>query len=212
MDNLGFHAGHRKRMRERFAADAGKSLYDHELVEILMFYAEKRKNVNPHAHALCSARGIEGFLDDTETDKVCPPAMAERLSRLIEVVNEFSALYDTDKNDCLRERRNLNSADSAKKFAVNLTAGAIREQVWVICLDNKMSLKNCFPLSDEKINENCFEKIFRLAKRCGSSNIIIVCLHLDGMSAFTRDEINAMRFRGALHHLPGISAFRFAIF
>ena len=45
------HEGHRERMRERLYFH-GDSMSDHELLEILLFYAVPRKNTNPTAHEL----------------------------------------------------------------------------------------------------------------------------------------------------------------
>lgn len=49
------HEGHRQRMIEKLAADS--MLQDHELLEILLFYAIPRKNTNEVAHDLINACG-----------------------------------------------------------------------------------------------------------------------------------------------------------
>lgn len=49
------HEGHRQRMMEKLAS--GSLLQDHELLEILLFYAIPRKNTNETAHELISACG-----------------------------------------------------------------------------------------------------------------------------------------------------------
>ncbi len=50
------HEGHRKRMMERLMHDA-EGLQDHELLEILLFYALPRVNTNPLAHELLRTFG-----------------------------------------------------------------------------------------------------------------------------------------------------------
>lgn len=50
------HEGHRERMRERLYFH-GDSMSDHELLEILLFYAVPRKNTNPTAHELLDCFG-----------------------------------------------------------------------------------------------------------------------------------------------------------
>ena len=57
------HEGHRKRMLERLCKDA-QGLQDHELLELLLFYAIPRKNTNPLAHDLLAAFGsLKGVLE-----------------------------------------------------------------------------------------------------------------------------------------------------
>jgi len=50
------HEGHRKRMIDKLLSDPNV-LSDHELLEILLFYAIPRKNVNETAHNLLDALG-----------------------------------------------------------------------------------------------------------------------------------------------------------
>ena len=49
------HEGHRQRMMEKLASES--TLQDHELLEILLFYAIPRKNTNELAHSLIDACG-----------------------------------------------------------------------------------------------------------------------------------------------------------
>ena len=44
------HEGHRQRLWEKLKQ--GDNLFEHELLEILLFNAYPRNNVNPVAHAL----------------------------------------------------------------------------------------------------------------------------------------------------------------
>lgn len=56
------HAGHRDRLRARAQMGGAESLKPHELIELLLFYAIPRRNVNALAHALIerfgSANGV----------------------------------------------------------------------------------------------------------------------------------------------------------
>ena len=57
MNGKNTHAGHRERMRKRFL-DAGQDgLFDHELLELIMFYARPVVNTNGIAHALADEFG-----------------------------------------------------------------------------------------------------------------------------------------------------------
>ena len=49
------HEGHRERMKEKLASDS--MLEDHELLEILLFFAIPRKNTNELAHSIIDACG-----------------------------------------------------------------------------------------------------------------------------------------------------------
>ena len=56
------HKGHRERMRKRFITEGAKGFADHELLELLLYYAVPRGDVNPLAHKMNSARSLCFFL------------------------------------------------------------------------------------------------------------------------------------------------------
>ncbi|MBP5578484.1 MAG: RadC family protein [Ruminococcus sp.] len=57
MNGKNAHAGHRERMRKRFLDSGQEGLFDHELLELLMFYARPVVNTNGIAHALADEFG-----------------------------------------------------------------------------------------------------------------------------------------------------------
>ena len=50
MSNENIHSGHRRRMRDRIKEYGPQTLKDHELLEVLLYYAVPRKNTNPTAY------------------------------------------------------------------------------------------------------------------------------------------------------------------
>ena len=59
---MGTHDGHRARMKARFVRCGLDNFDDHSVLELLLFYAVPRRDVNELAHAL---------LDHLRLDKVC---------------------------------------------------------------------------------------------------------------------------------------------
>ena len=60
---MGLHDGHREKMRQRLLNSGVESLADHEILEMLLFYAIPRKNTNEIAHALLEHCGsLHGVL------------------------------------------------------------------------------------------------------------------------------------------------------
>ena len=46
------HAGHRQRLKDKYLKCGADSLSDHELLEILLYYAIPQRNTNDIAHEL----------------------------------------------------------------------------------------------------------------------------------------------------------------
>ena len=60
---MGLHDGHREKMRQRLLNSGVESLADHEILEMLLFYAIPRKNTNEIAHTLLQHFGfLHGIL------------------------------------------------------------------------------------------------------------------------------------------------------
>ena len=58
------HAGHRSRVRQRFLEFGGEQLQDHQLLELILFYAIPQRDVNPLAHELIGRFGsLQGVLE-----------------------------------------------------------------------------------------------------------------------------------------------------
>ena len=51
------HAGHRKRMREKFARNGGAGFQKHEILEMVLYSSIPRGNTNEIAHALINKFG-----------------------------------------------------------------------------------------------------------------------------------------------------------
>ena len=54
---MGIHDGHRERMRERFEQFGGNGFTDHELLEMLLYYAYPRRDTNEKAHEILNEFG-----------------------------------------------------------------------------------------------------------------------------------------------------------
>lgn len=81
------HEGHRKRMYEKL--ESGASLFDHELLEILLFNAIPRKNTNPIAHSLIQTFGsLAGVFEADPEELMSVEGVGEGVANYIKCVGE----------------------------------------------------------------------------------------------------------------------------
>ena len=73
----GEHAGHRQRMRERFLTGGLESFADHEVLELMLFYAIPQRNVNPLAHRLLDRFGTLHAVLEAPVEELMKVATAE---------------------------------------------------------------------------------------------------------------------------------------
>ena len=77
-------AGHRLRLRRRFLQNGLGSLYDHEVLELLLTYAIPRRDVKPLAKTLIQRFGsLARVFDATEYELESVPGVGEHAAGLI---------------------------------------------------------------------------------------------------------------------------------
>ena len=65
------HTGHRERMRERVGNAGASVLADHELLEMLLYYIQPRRDTNETAHALIEECGSLAAVLEADAQRLC---------------------------------------------------------------------------------------------------------------------------------------------
>lgn len=144
------HAGHRKRLRERYARSGMEDFAPHEVLELLLTYVIPRVDVNNQAHALIDRFGsVAGVMDATEKElrdvKGIGPEAAQFLKMLPEVFRHYQ-LANCDSKDTFDTVAKLGDYLRAKYTGVTV------ERVFLILLDNSLKIKACIHLCDGSVN------------------------------------------------------------
>lgn len=142
------HEGHRKRMYEKLKE--GDGLYDHELLEILLFNAYPRKNTNPVAHALLNAFGsLSGVLS----------ADGEQLTA-VDGVGENVALYLKCAGECLKRISPsysgvavLKSYGDFTEFTKLRLRGKQAETLELYCLEKNGKIISVLTFTDNEVHK-----------------------------------------------------------
>lgn len=132
------HAGHRKRMRERFLRGSMDDLAPHELLELILGYAAPRIDVNPLAHRLINRFGsLSGVMEASPEELMAEEGMGECatcLLRLFPAVTRRCAMDQTEKITV------FDTVDKLVTFLRPRFTGVTVEQVYLILLDNGMHM------------------------------------------------------------------------
>lgn len=128
--------GHRSRMRKRYLTCGFSGFQEHEILELLLFYALPRVNTNPIAHQLLKEfHSLAGVLDADPVELQKVPGVREQAAVFLNMLPELFRYYQLSKETEQENRKQL-ELDRASFMATHLQhlyTGVQREQVAVLC-------------------------------------------------------------------------------
>lgn len=124
------HAGHRERLKKRALEVGLAALPPHEVIELLLFYAVPRQDVNELAHALIDRfETVTGVLSAGEVELMTVPGVgfrtAETLTAFFRAANAYR-LLPAQKRTVIRAR------GQAASYAKTLFGDDTRAQTWLV--------------------------------------------------------------------------------
>lgn len=143
--NSATHAGHRERLRRRAEAEGAEALRAHELIELLLFYAIPRRDVNALAHELvCRFGGAQGVLTAGEEALAATPGVGRRAARLLARMGGLCAAYADLRAE---DRPLLGNLRAFRSFACRYRPFVEGEQTWQFCLSYEGRLLLARPIA-----------------------------------------------------------------
>ncbi len=132
------HAGHRERLRKRYAENGFSGFADHEILELLLTFAIPRINTNPQAHRLIDRFGsLTNVLEANQKDLEAVEGIGPQASTLLTMMLPLMREYEQKK--LLPRVRLTNYADLAA-YCRTLYLGVCREEFYVLSMDADMHL------------------------------------------------------------------------
>lgn len=189
------HSGHRMRMRERFESDGASAFQDHELLEMLLFYALPQRNTNDLAHNLIDEFGsLAGVFDAPLSALENVKGIGKNAAVLIKFIPELYSRYSLSKN--LLNNYQLDTTEKMGKYFVSQFAPyKDREVAIVSCLDNQLRVKKTFVISEGNLKKTAIDikKIISCAVNTNSTSIILAHNHPAGVAAPSGQDVEVMR-------------------
>lgn len=195
---MGIHDGHRARKKQQYLRTGLDSFADHEVLELVLYYAIPRRDTNPTAHALLKKFGsLDGVLH----------ASVEELQQ-VEGVGESAALLLTLLPEtvlrCGRSAKSekiLNTVEKCGRYFLALLDHERREVLYQACLDAKGKLIICKKLSEGNADSAAFSvrQVVRNALLSDASMVVLAHNHISGVALPSESDcIVTRRVREAL--------------
>lgn len=145
------HEGHRKRLKKRFLEEDLDSFEDHQVLELLLFYAIPRKDTNELAHRLIHKYGsLSTVLESDPVELASTVGISENAAVLLSLIPSLSRYYLKDK---WGNKETIDSSTKAGKYLVDLFAGRSSEMFYLVCLDTQNKIIHSALVHEGTINE-----------------------------------------------------------
>jgi len=149
------HQGHRKRLRQQFLEHGLDRFYDHQALELLLFYTNPREDTNPIAHELLNRFGsISNILNAPYEDLLEVDKVGENTACLLKFLPQFFVKYLLSGLD---GKKLETTTDMCRYFLYKLSV-VQNEQLWLTCLDDKMGVVSNIKISDGDGSSVRFDK------------------------------------------------------
>ena len=147
------HAGHREKLRNRFIQEKGfEHFEDHQILELLLFYANTRGDTNPLAHELlCTFGSLKSVLEARPEQLMQVKGIGERQAVLLSMVVPLTRVW----HRCAMETpERIGNSREAEDYCLSILAGERTERFYVISLNAK-----CNVLGKRKISEGSLSEV-----------------------------------------------------
>lgn len=186
---MGEHTGHRKRMKKYFLENGAQGLADHQILELLLFYALPRVDTNPLAHRLIDEFGdIEALLDAPAAELVSTPGLGESAAVLLKLIPELGRRYLAAKSQI---GTILTCTEDAGRFLLPRFLGRRDETVMQVCLDAKLKVVSCRVVASGDVT-TAHISVRKVVEQALSQNAPFVLLahnHVSGFAIPSREDV-----------------------
>lgn len=180
MTNKNPHSGHRQRLRELVLQGGLESLHEHQVLEYLLTFVLPQKDTNVIAHDLIAKFGsfskvLEANLNDLKSVKGVGNVVAHFL------YNFRDFFYYYQKNNA-KETSTIKTFEDAKNYVLPHLSNKLREELLLVCIDNKNKVIETKTLSKGTVNNTDvnMREITQTLINANAYNFIIAHNHPSG--------------------------------
>lgn len=183
-------AGHRQRLRARFAESGFKGFHDYEILELMLFYAIPQKDTKPLAKRLIQAFGsLSSVLDAATEDLAKVEGCGASISIYLQAMRSLFAAYG---EDAIRQDggNRLTTMSGLVEYLRAAIGNRQNEVLYAVFLDAKNEVLATKELSEGTISQAAAypRRIVEEALKCKATSLILSHNHPSGIAEPSEDD------------------------
>lgn len=198
------HSGHRSRRRERFFEYGGQGFDDEGLLELLLFYALPRIDVNPVVRALLERFGsLEGVLKASRAELTSVPGVGDSTAMLIKLLPAIAGRC----GGAIEVRRlTLVSPTEAGRFLLGWVYGETEERAYLVSLDAEGRVLECRDAGrgGQGTVDVSVRRLLDYAKGPDTAAVILAHNHPSGIAVPSAEDARSTRLIVRALHGEGV--------
>ena len=187
------HEGHRARMKERFIKEGLDNFAQHNVLELLLFYAIPQRDTNTLAHELINTFGsLAGVFEASVPDLCKVKGVGENTAVLLSLIPQMCRVYNDQKN---ADGVILNGSEKAGGYLLSKYMGIKYELVTLILLDNKCRVLSFSKIAQGSVNstEVNIRRMVEEIIKYNATAAIMAHNHPGGIAVPSREDIESTR-------------------
>ncbi|WMJ23402.1 DNA repair protein RadC [Paludicola sp. MB14-C6] len=196
------HNGHRQRLKNRFLKSGIDVFEQHNILELLLFFAIPRMDTNDIAHNLMKRFGNIGEVFDAPYDELIKvQGVTSNAATLLKLVPNLSRVYLENKYQPLEV---YDTPQKLSNYFIHKFVGVNQEQVYIMCLDSSCSFIQCDLLTQGTVTQAniSIRKIVETVIRHNACSIVLAHNHPRGLAIPSNEDIiTTVSIKNALKQL-----------
>ena len=184
------HAGHREKMRARFIRDKGfENFEDHQILELLLYYANTRSDTNPLAHELLDRFGsLKGVLEARPEQLMTVHGIGQQQATLISMVVPLTRVWH---RCAMTVPDRIGNSREAEDYCLSILAGHRSERFYVVSLNAKCQVLGRRMISEGSLSEvSAYPRIvMETALNYNAHSVLLCHNHPGGTCAPSPEDI-----------------------
>lgn len=186
------HAGHRKRLKDKYLTLGIGGMKDEEILELLLFYALPQKDTAPLARQLLTRFGSLSAILDTPRERLLEvKGINEHSSLFLSLLTDIGKLYRMDK---INADNLYESKEKIGRYVTVLLGAERRERTALLCFDRQRRLLSSEVIFDEDIGRLSTPHIRKICSRAlgvGAYSVVLAHNHTSGITEPSENDLSS---------------------